>query len=304
MAIRNDGKIGIGTNTPETNFGTLLHVHNPGSSSQVVVTNSQQGGGVAVGCEGASGRGYIWNYESDGAVYIGVGDDPYHIGLHVDSSGRVGMGTQSPAYQLHVAGNAHVTGTFTAGDKQFLIDHPLDPDSQDLVHASVEAPRYDLIYRGQATLEYGETCVSIDAASGMTEGTFAALTRNPQVWVQNNDTWDLVKAEVVDGEVQITSNNPESSATIDWMVVAERNDPYIRWHDGTDEEGRLIVERQKANLTEEDQEALRDRTDEEATEDRDEVVDAVIGKRGYPRHPEAIGREKPRRVVRGGKRKA
>ncbi|NKC50468.1 hypothetical protein HED63_05400 [Ochrobactrum cytisi] len=67
-----------------------------------------------------------------------------------------------------------VTGALSKGSGTFLIDHPLDPFNKNLRHGFVEAPRYDLIYRGAVQLVNGRAMVDIDASSNMTSGTFAA----------------------------------------------------------------------------------------------------------------------------------
>jgi hypothetical protein len=50
-------------------------------------------------------------------------------------------------------GNVDVSGTLTASNKQFLIDHPVDPDNRVLVHASVESSERLVTYCGNATCD-------------------------------------------------------------------------------------------------------------------------------------------------------
>jgi len=127
----------------------------------------------------------------------------------------------------------------------------LDEENKTLIHGFVESPRYDLIYRGTATLSDGTATASIDEASNnMTVGTFTALTKNPQVWVQNDTGWGAVKGRVEDGNIMITAEDTTSSDTISWLVVAERNDTYINssnepW---TDENGTFVPEWDNAAL--------------------------------------------------------
>lgn len=47
-------------------------------------------------------------------------------------------------------GNVDVSGTLTASNKQFLIDHPVDPGNRVLVHASVESSERLVTYSGNA----------------------------------------------------------------------------------------------------------------------------------------------------------
>jgi hypothetical protein len=64
------------------------------------------------------------------------------------SNGRVGIGTSNPGYDLEVTGTAHVTGTFTAGTKSFLIDHPTK-ENHKLQYGSLEGPEYGVYVRGK-----------------------------------------------------------------------------------------------------------------------------------------------------------
>lgn len=145
------------------------------------------------------------------------------------SNGFIGIRNNTPAYTVDVSGNLNVKGNFTAsGTKAFSINHPIDATKR-LVFSCIEGPRNDLIYRGRAALTAGTATVSLDADStangvGMTPGTFSALARNPQVYLQNNETFDRVRGTVVDNTLTIQSEATTATATIDWMVVAERKD--------------------------------------------------------------------------------
>ena len=150
--------------------------------------------------------------------------------------------------------NLSVAGTMSAGSKAFLIDHPLDPLNKDLKHGLVEAPRYDLLYRGRVTLANGQATVDIDAASRMTAGTFAALTQNADVVsLCNRSGFSRVRAtEITGGTFTILCEDANSADEIAWVVLAERHDPFIINSDGswTDQDGRLIPERDKPDYQE------------------------------------------------------
>lgn len=71
--------------------------------------------------------------------------------LFVDASaGAVGIGTSQPSYALEVNGTAFVTGTFSAGTKNFLIDHPTKENYM-LRHGSLEGPENAVYVRGTTT---------------------------------------------------------------------------------------------------------------------------------------------------------
>jgi hypothetical protein len=122
-----------------------------------------------------------------------------------------------------IIGSLDITGGVSANNKQFKIEHPLN-ENKWLYHTSTESPRADLIYRGTLQLQNGEGSMSIDSASNMTIGTFDVLTKNPQLFLQNNETFDRVKGYVESGSVYVNSENSDSNVKIDWTVIAERND--------------------------------------------------------------------------------
>jgi hypothetical protein len=119
-----------------------------------------------------------------------------------------------------------VNGTFSASNKQFQITHPLNKNKW-LYHTSIEGPQADLIYRGKLNLINGEGSCNIDVSSRLTNGTFNALTRNPQLFLQNNDSFDRIKGKIENGNVYVVSENENSSASVDWTVIAERCDNEI-----------------------------------------------------------------------------
>ena len=84
----------------------------------------------------------------------------------------------------------------------------------------------------------------------MTVGTFEALTKNPQVWVQNDTGCGAVKGTVEDGNIIITAEDNTSSDTVSWLVVAERNDTFIRSEEEpwTNEAGDFVPEWDTASL--------------------------------------------------------
>jgi hypothetical protein len=119
-----------------------------------------------------------------------------------------------------------VNGTFSATTKQFQITHPLD-ENKWLYHTAIEGPQADLIYRGKINLINGEGSSNIDISARLTNGTFNSLTRNAQLFLQNNDSFDRIKGKIEDGNVYVVSENQNSSASVDWTVIAERCDTEV-----------------------------------------------------------------------------
>jgi hypothetical protein len=182
------------------------------------------------------------------------------VGIKIDAfdgkSSTIGAGIYAEAttgadtnYAGYFSGNINVTGSVSKGSGSFRIDHPLESktDTHHLVHSFVEAPQADNIYRGKVDLVDGSATVNIDTVAGMTEGTFVALNRDVQCFTTNESNWDAVKGSVSGNILTIESQNSESTATISWLVIGERQDQHMYDTDWTDENGKVIVEPLKTN---------------------------------------------------------
>ncbi|PIR91145.1 hypothetical protein COU03_02935, partial [bacterium (Candidatus Gribaldobacteria) CG10_big_fil_rev_8_21_14_0_10_41_12] len=124
-----------------------------------------------------SGGGYslAMVVDSDG-IHMWSGDIRMWNGGHIyttnlTTTGNVGIGT-SPSYsnKLEVYGNVNIQGTLSASTKNFVIDHPLDPENKQLIHSSLEGPEIAVFYRGEAQLQNGKAEVVLP-------NYFEALTR-------------------------------------------------------------------------------------------------------------------------------
>ena len=153
------------------------------------------------------------------------------------------------AASVAITGSLSVTSSFSKGSGSFKIDHPLEAkkDTHHLIHSFVEAPQADNIYRGKVDLVNGSATVNIDTVAGMTEGTFVALNREVQCFTTNESNWDAVKGSVSGNILTIESQNSESTATISWLVIGERQDSHMYDTEWTDDDGKVIVEPLKTN---------------------------------------------------------
>lgn len=133
------------------------------------------------------------------------------------ANGFVGIGNNAPTSALHV------NGTFTAtGNKSFLIDHPLDPQNKDLVHAALEGAEGAVYYRGEAQLVNGETMIALPSY-------FEALTKKQERTVQLTPIggWSplYVDSEVANTRFTVkTAAQGSRTQRFYWEVKALRGD--------------------------------------------------------------------------------
>ena len=196
-----------------------------------------------------------------GAVAIGGNLDVNTISSN-DSAGVVindnltigGRLNTTGSTTLHIDGGLSVEGELQKDSGTFRIDHPLMPDTHKLVHSFVEGPRADNIYRGTVELTNGFAEVNLDDEATMTEGTWVALNRDGQAWVNNMTDWTPVKATLSGCTLTIEASDKTSNATVSWLVIGERQDPTIKQASFTDADGHVIVEPQKTIFVEAGQE--------------------------------------------------
>jgi len=129
------------------------------------------------------------------------------------------------------------------------IPHPLFPKTKKrLIHNYISGSRCDVIYRNTVTLANGMAFVDLDlmctetSNCAMSQGTFQALCKNPQIFLQNTSSFDRVIGSIFGNLLNINCENMTSQAIISWMVVAERNDPFITSWSHADVNGSLISE--------------------------------------------------------------
>ena len=201
-----------------------------------------------------------------------------------------------------VNGSLSVDGHLTKGSGTFEIDHPLEPLDKTLIHGFVEAPRYDLLYRGTVTLKEGKAEVDIDTASNMTTGTFDTLTQNAEVVsLCNLSGYSRVRSMPIDqGRFLVVSEDKNSSDKINWLVVAERADEWITENETafTDKEGRLIPEHNKPD----DSRVRLGRHEKLIQEYGLDITQALSKSKGYSRltgYDKAQKAEEIRRGLRG-----
>jgi len=76
----------------------------------------------------------------------------------------------------------------------------------------------------------------------MTIGTFMALNNNFSLHLQNKNSFDGVKGEIIDGKIIISCENITEEIEVEWLVIGERHDEGIIRNNLTNSEGMLICE--------------------------------------------------------------
>jgi hypothetical protein len=213
-------------------------IYSNGGSSPNLVLRSQSGGTRAPSLEFNIAGVSLYQIVANNNV-SGVAANTLTVNM---------MGT--PKFYFYSTGDFTITGDISKAGGSFKIDHPLESkkDTHHLVHSFIEGPKADLIYRGKVDLVDGTAQINIDTVSNMTEGTFVALNTDVQCFTTNESNWDLVKGSVSGNILTIECQNTNSTATISWMVIGERQDPHMMTTKMTDDEGKIIVEPEKENV--------------------------------------------------------
>ena len=243
LTIASGGNVGIGTGNPQNTLSVYNTTSNNTTapdgdyhSGHIILQNSKSGTtpyGMAIGLDQTYGFGYLNAAGNSAAQFICINT----------RGGNVGIGTTNPTSALQVAGSlSKSSGTFD-------IEHPLYPGtSKRLVHSFIEGPRCDLMYSGKTTLQLGSAIVDVNKEctqsliGAMDDGTFEALCANPRIFLQNNQSFDRVIGSISGATLTITCENQVSDIVIEWMVIAERVDPFIKQWDRTDSNGYLITQ--------------------------------------------------------------
>jgi hypothetical protein len=92
------------------------------------------------------------------------------------------------------------------------------------LNSFVDAPKADLIYRGSVQLTNGFAQVNLDKQFNMTDGDFAALTRDITVFTSNVTGWEPVRGSVTGNMLTIECQDGTVNPIVSYMVAAKPND--------------------------------------------------------------------------------
>jgi trimeric autotransporter adhesin len=174
-----------------------------------------EGGFGDITGEGGSGISAIGQGEpnGDGSGGFFSGGDGFAFGDGIDATAGSGVAG-------FFSGNVTVTGSISAGVKDFKIDHPLDPANKYLVHASVESSEMKNIYDGTITTDaQGNATVRLPSW-------FEALNTDfrYQLTVIGQFSQAIVARKVQNNEFVIRTSMP--NVEVSWQLTGIRHDAY------------------------------------------------------------------------------
>ena len=180
-------------------------------------------------------------YLNAGVVGYAEGTGSYKYGVYGSLSGTAGSSASaaiygddninaSNTYAGQFYGKVQVNGAITgaslsiSGTKNFLIDHPLDPENKVLRHAAMESNEVLNQYSGNLTTD----------ANGLAQVTLPAYfeTINKdfryQLTVIGTFAQAIVKQEVQNNQFVVQTNQP--GIKVSWQITGVRNDKVMQQH--------------------------------------------------------------------------
>ena len=225
-----------------------------GNSGNGVGVYANSGSGVAVYATSLIGDGVYANSNSNYGVFsVSTSNDAGHFvtsggmnGVYgeADSSNGNGiegladngtsaygvLGVSSSGYagffngKTEVLGNLIVTGSITAGTKDFRIDDPLDPANKYLYHASVESDKMEDVYHGHVVLDANGTA-SVDLPDW-----FEALNKDCEYTLTCVGGFAPVYVAQEVQNNRFTIAGGRGGLKVSWQITGVRQDAYANAH--------------------------------------------------------------------------
>ena len=220
-----------------------LGVEGISNTSTAVQAISTSGYGIYA----QSGSNYAGYFTTGGATgLIGVSTSTNGTGIRgVANTGPVAVGVYGSSAtgfaallqgKVEIDGNLSITGSITAGTKDFKIDDPLDPTGKYLTHACIESNEMSDIYSGNiATDAQGNATVTMP-------NWFGALNKDfrYQLTVIGQFAQAVVSSEIQNNRFGIKTDKP--NVKVSWQVTGVRQDAYASAHPLQVEEDKPVSE--------------------------------------------------------------
>jgi len=155
-----------------------------------------------------------------GQAFIDAGS--HNSGAVILRTAGTGIPT-AERFRINAAGDCSMTGNLAvSGQKQFVMDHPLDPDNKYLYHSVIEAPEQINVYGGTVTTDAGGNAVVQLPAY------FEAINRDfrYQLTTINVFASAIIAAKVKNNQFTIKTDKP--GVEVCWQVSGVRNDARAR----------------------------------------------------------------------------
>ena len=212
----------------------ITNTYNYGSSSAIRGVSTNFG---VIGEADPYGTG-VYGYGRSGVEGYGSAGGTGVLGYAEGSEGWGIWGQNfDGGYAGYFSGDVHVNGTLTALDKQFKIDHPVDPANKYLSHASVESSEMLTLYTGNVVLDSNGTAwielpswfeaLNTDFRYHLTSVGAAA----PGLYIAD---------EMQNNQFRIAGGL--AGLKVSWQVTAVRQDPYAKAHPLQVEQDKLSTE--------------------------------------------------------------
>jgi hypothetical protein len=260
MTLADNANVGIGVTNPSQG---RLQVNGGGNTAMYAQTTAGYGVygssalGYGVGGNSTSSYGVTaYSENNDGLVaqtnhpdhaaisarnltgtsYALLGASPYTI----YATGSNFMNALTIGTDLAVLGTAYLANLSCSGNKNFVIDHPLDPANKTLTHSCIESNERLLMYSGTVvTDDNGNATVQLPSY-------FEALNINYryQLTVVGREFAQArVENEISNNQFSIKTDKPQIK--ICWEVMGDRNDAYCKAHPFVVEQEKKPEERGK-----------------------------------------------------------
>lgn len=216
VSVYGQGTSGISI---DTDYGTAINA----SSSYSTGGNF---GGATYGIYAAGDTGVYANGSGNGVKCEAAASGGNGIVAEADNgSNAFGVwGISTSGYAGWFTGNVYVGGTLSASNKQFKIDHPLDPAHKYLVHSCIESDQMANLYSGNVTTDAtGEAIITLP-------DWFESLNTDfrYQLTCIGQFAQAIISHEIQNRQFAIKTDKP--NVKVSWQVTGIRQDAYAKAH--------------------------------------------------------------------------